>query len=41
MNRNPIYCPHTMTAIDEQTGEEYCLECGLVFEDEEPQEDIW
>lgn len=38
MNRNPIHCPHNMTDTDEQTGEEYCLECGLVLDMEEENE---
>lgn len=35
MNRSPMYCPHNITEIDPDTGEEYCVECGDVFDNEE------
>lgn len=38
MNRNPLSCPHNITATDPPTNDEYCTECGLVME---PEEEDW
>lgn len=35
MGRNPTTCPHNMTEFED--GDEYCVECGIVFD--EPVED--
>lgn len=31
-------CPHSVTDIDDLTGEEYCIKCGDVIEPEETRE---
>ena len=39
MSRNPLYCPHNISEIDEITGEPYCVDCGIEVEDPDEEDD--